>query len=699
MRSLKTFISAIRTDLFLLVVVVLSSFNQVGLVEHEPVKVSPENNIYPPDASAIIDVTKPPYNADKTGKTDCTDALIRAYDDALRPVLERFHESIKFTRTNTDTTLDLENNRGRVLFAHQGSVSHILYFPNGEYKVSNTIVYSSDSLKNQLGEELSRQIHFQGQSRQGVTIRLTDNAPGFSERTDKPVVSFMRGTRSNVAMSNTFENITINTGRGNPGAIGLLFHASNNGAVRHVTIRSGDSRRTGRTGLAITKGKPMGLITDVRIEGFDCGIHVRDFMLNTVFENIQLIKQNVVGFKIEDNPVSVRKLTSNNTVPAFQITGPRGHLVVVDSELNGGSPANPAIDWQTGFLFARHVTTSGYGAAIRHGEKVLVSSGEINEFSSHGSQHLFAGETSLNLPVEETPDVPWEQNLSQWISASQFGAKGDGVTDDTDAIQAAMDAGRSTVYFQPGTYLINRSITIPPTVQRVNFMFTGFVPGPDLKKSAGQGAFKVVGNSKSPLLLENVLIWLMGNGAHYWVEHASTRTLILKDIHAQRGSLYRNSVRGGTVFIENVSDVDKDGNCFSFSGQRVWARQLNPERANPNVRNDASTLWVLGFKTELNGVSFETVNGGKTEVLGGVVNNFSPIIPADLPIAINDESSVSLITTTNGRSDNGHYYRLMVREKQNGITRELGWSAVPRRYENQSVIPLYVGKRVSNSTK
>jgi len=60
-----------------------------------------------------------------------------------------------------------------------------------------------------------------------------------------------------------------------------------------------------------------------------------------------------------------------------------------------------------------------------------------------------------------------EDKLSDVLSVKDFGAIGDGTTDDTAAIQAAINAGSSinkTVYFPNGVYLISSSILLPNNI-------------------------------------------------------------------------------------------------------------------------------------------------------------------------------------------------------------------------------------------
>lgn len=51
-----------------------------------------------------------------------------------------------------------------------------------------------------------------------------------------------------------------------------------------------------------------------------------------------------------------------------------------------------------------------------------------------------------------------------YVTPEMFGAKGDGMTDDTVAIQAAVDSGVSSIYFGNKTYLVSEHIAIPSNV-------------------------------------------------------------------------------------------------------------------------------------------------------------------------------------------------------------------------------------------
>ena len=112
---------------------------------------------YPFTSKNIIDVTKAPYFADNTGKTDCTDALCRVFDDLLR----RERDGIEKTRDDLLAISDncskdayigfearVRNGFINVIFPEVVPPARIIYFPNGEYLVSDTVSYRAKDLYN-----------------------------------------------------------------------------------------------------------------------------------------------------------------------------------------------------------------------------------------------------------------------------------------------------------------------------------------------------------------------------------------------------------------------------------------------------------------------------------------------------------------------------------------------------------------------
>ena len=133
--------------------------------------------------------------------------------------------------------------------------------------------------------------------------------------------------------------------------------------------------------------------------------------------------------------------------------------------------------------------------------------------------------------------------------------------------------------------------------------------------------------------------------------------------------------------------VDDHQFDYHFIGQKVWARQINPERSKHNIINDNSSLWVLGFKSEEEGTAFTTVNGGQTEVLGGTLC----ICYADrFPAIINRDSRVSVISSSITYARNTMWSRV-VEESKNGVVHTVKREECPVRFMDIFLIPLYHG--------
>lgn len=85
--------------------------------------------------------------------------------------------------------------------------------------------------------------------------------------------------------------------------------------------------------------------------------------------------------------------------------------------------------------------------------------------SGGGSTPITAIDELSGIQISQSGSTVFVENRLNWFFVQQFGAKGDGTTDDTAAIQAAFDAAGasaqpgSVVYFAPGTYIVSGTIT------------------------------------------------------------------------------------------------------------------------------------------------------------------------------------------------------------------------------------------------
>lgn len=571
----------------------------------------------------------------------------------------------------TDDTAAIQ----RALTENSGK-NKIVYLPEGTYLVSDTLAWASPY----------KRLTLEGESREGTRIKLKDRATGFGDASDsKPVITTFRGKSTGQAFRNQIYDLTIDVGSGNAGAVGVQFTSNNQGGIRNVTVRSSDPQGAGFAGLNFNKQWPgPSLIKDVTVEGFDYGIRIGYFEYGLVFENITLKNQRLYGLRNYQNAVSIRNFTSVNSVPAIYNQAAGGLVNVLNGRFTGGTASNYAIDNPNSDakVYLRNVTTSGYQSALRDGRRILANS-SITEYASGSTYSLFPSRAqSLNLPVRDTPTNSYD-SFSNWVNVADYGAQPNDNQDDTTAIQQAINSGLSTVYFPSGVYNISDTIQVWGNIKMLaGLESTIKVDGPLVNLS--KPAFRFETGTQDVVTFERFFMdYVPASASFHWFEHASANTVVLRNTTVGSGKTYRNTGTGD-LFIEDVAGGD-----WIFKRQKVWARQLNPENVGTKITNNGGCLWILGLKTEKSGTVIKTTNGGKTEVLGGLLYPVQPI-PTDQPAFINNESSLS-VSIAGSSYDSDEAYNILIQEKREGVTRNLYRSSLPVRAQLGFILPLYAG--------
>jgi len=701
---------------------------------------------FPENCKGFIDVTKDPWNLDPTGKEDCTEKLCTLLDTLLKPAVDEVKEAYRILQNSPDGTFLTRGNRrlnGRVLVIcpQYIALTPIIYFPNGTYLISDTVSYRIRDLHNMMyhyssgGYELNRCIRFMGQSRDKTILKLKDYCKGFEWGQKRIVLDFMRGTASNVAMSNYVENMTIDVGIGNPGAIGLHFFANNSGMVRHVKIMSSDPNHDGAIGFLVDNSAVSACnLDDVEIDGFAISVAVREMITNVHIENLVIKNPTQYGVEIHGMSTQIINMKGYGDVPMVYVTGESSHAVVVNAEFESNGTEHTAIKYISGCVFLRNIHSKGFKACYEENwfEKI-VPDGYIKEYSNFGKYVLFdakkevevneieqpdtvvtasslleipdEGVYSLNMEVPPLPQIPFEHDFSNWACVNDFGATGDGETDDTKSIQQAMNSGKSVIYFNPGRYLLSGPIDIPENVKQVQFFFTDLRNTPAFAETENEGIFHILGDRKeNPDGTSNVLLIekLFSNddcfGKLRMFQHDGTRSVFFKDCHTQATAFYFNTVPGGEVFFENCACTIGDRKIyhgvtnFEFHGQTVWCHSINPERSDVQTLNDGGKFWWSGFKTEQKGYICYTENGGVSEILGGCAVAGAGV---EDPLIYNEDSDVCAIFCNNGYHQFSTY-PVPVKEVRNGISKVLRDKQMPARNRYWYFMPLYVGHGKKN---
>jgi len=390
----------------------------------------------------------------------------------------------------------------------------ILFVPEGKYLISKTIY-------------IPGAVRLIGYGKKRPEFILAKNSPGYQAEvaSDKGKAKYMfwftgglvrEGQQPGDAGAGTFysamSNINLRIEDGNPYAVGLRTHYAQHSFISHVAVYAGK----GKAGL-FDIGNEM---ENVAFFGGDYGIYTTKAspgwqvaMIDSYFE-----EQRKAALKVQESGLAMVNLQAKNVPTVFEIEpNYADRLYLSDSRFENVS--GPAVvvsneNNSNNQLTFHNVYCSNVPILVsyRRSETETKISDKIYRIVKyeHGLQmeNLVAEpeyrtnletEPLAKLPVATVRDIPALPAMEQWVNLRELGAKGDDTTDDTQAIQKAIDQ-YDNIYVPQGWYKITKTLKMKPNTKLIGLhpfgtqfkldestsSFSGFgAPAPLLESSEG----------------------------------------------------------------------------------------------------------------------------------------------------------------------------------------------------------------------
>jgi Pectate lyase superfamily protein len=556
-----------------------------------PATVNAATQQFPPD-SGVVNVRD--FGAKGDGRHDDTDALLAAIAAA-----------------GDDTGPSFWKTR-------------VVWLPNGTYRVSRPLV------KRYAGGRFGSGMVLIGESRDGTTIKLADHASGYDNQAVPRAIimttaklldgsptsggkDYTNKGEGNDAYENFVENLTIDAGEGNPGAIGIDYLANNIGAIRDATVTAPPG--SGAIAISMQRKWPgPALLQRVNVTGFDTGVAVANTEYGVTLDHVHLSGQRRVGLSNDGNAVATAALSIDTGGTAIVNTAAGGLIVLANASLRAAGEG-AAMPRNQGAIVAYGVTLDGF-APPDNGPARLTG-----VWTGERWQRRDAREPVLEDSPRDANEPP-----ETWANVLRYATTPD--PDITEALRRAMASGAATVYLPFGAYTISDGIAIPPTLRRFVGMNASLTVRPERRPEfmRDTGMFRIAA-AGPPLLIERLTFDMTDLGDQLAVQVAASRDVTLRDVVTAGASLLDREAGGGRVFIEDVCC-----GALKVSGAApVYARQLNTEGGGTRIVNDGAPLTILGLKTEGDCTILDSRGGGRTVILGGllyIVGDADPRLPA-----------------------------------------------------------------------
>jgi hypothetical protein len=359
----------------------------------------------------------------------------------------------------------------------------VVFLPSGTYRITRTLI-------------VPRGVRIYGVGPTRPVIRLAASTPGFQQGVSTMIV-FAGGDQYNVgqvpvpvpnvvprdhvvrdANSGTFysamSNVDIEIGPGNPAAAGVRFRMAQHAFLRHMEFRIGsgfagvyqagnvmqDVRFVGgRYGIVTEKTSPAWQFTlmDASFEG-QRDAAIREHEVDLTLVNVA-IRDTPVGIEIDRGYGD--SLWGKDV--RFERVGHAGVLISNENNVFTQVGFDNALAAQTP-VFARFRnsgrTVQGKGKAYRVAAfSYGLAVPELGRTGAYATEAEIAPLAAL--PPRREPAVRALPAMTEWTDVRGLGVVGDGQTDDTAALQRAID-GHRVLYFPTGFYKVTDTLKLRP---------------------------------------------------------------------------------------------------------------------------------------------------------------------------------------------------------------------------------------------
>ena len=466
-----------------------------------------------------------------------------------------------------------------------------VYVPPGTYVISDTLIVWRATL-------------LAGDSVDTPTLVLKDRSPGFGDpakpkpmlvtyggynvdpaRQDWRVRTNEIGGSTNNTFFITLRHLNIRIGAGNEGAWGLYWLVAQQTALRHVTIDAG----TGRGCMKSMMWGGGGVVSHVRLLGGEFGWHVTETS-QWVVRSVDFQGQRTASLSLHGVwNFALLDLHFRRTAPMQAFGSSVSLLNSSFDEIAGGA----AIEEKGSSLVLARVTARGVREVVR-GSLPAGDAGAatvplwVTGSTMVDGKALPPGARDLKAQAGMVPRLlpspAYPMPSATARSVTDFGARGDGKTDDTAAIQRAIDRSRD-VFLPQGRYVVSDSLRLKANSRVFGEMFSWIELAADSKgfqdRRARKPLLEIPADPSATVTLCHLMCGMLAPGGIYTDWRAGEKSMMidvfLGNDNRTQPLNWRISGAGGG-FFENGWNPGASGDGLEVTSTgRKWMYAIHQE--------------------------------------------------------------------------------------------------------------------------